>query len=229
MMDCWNGLGAGRRAGDGRTPHHVRPSGRRQRKTPVAHTFLASPRVLVFLAPAPRKKLGRLCHTAVLPLGLPSRWLSLVRDEGAQIWGQQRGKGRAACNVPGITGEYGIIPQRKGRGVGVSSRCGHEVSVLLGSPGQHRHHGVHFRVPSEELSRGGDRTAVASSPTAALSFRSPSSTPPLHTALCTGTPARPPSPGLCLLHLAPGWSGGRPGPLYGGSRCIMGDGGHGRL
>lgn len=136
----------------------VRPSGRRQRKTPVAHTFSASPRVLVFLAPAPRKKLGRLCHTAVLPLGLPSRRLSLVRDEGAQIWGQQRGKGRAACNVPGITGEYGIIPQRKGRGVGVSSRCGHEVSVLLGSPGQHRHYAIRFRVPSEELLPGAGTT-----------------------------------------------------------------------
>lgn len=146
------------RIGDGETGgRRADPSPRpsRQRKTPVAHTFLACPRVLVFLAPAPRKKLGRLCHTAVLPLGLPSRRLSLVPDEGAYIWGQQRGKGRAACNVPGITGEYGIIPQRKGRGVGVSSRCGHEVSVLLGSPGQHRHHRVRFRVPSEELSRGG--------------------------------------------------------------------------
>lgn len=121
MMDCWNGLGAWRQADPSTRPEEGS-------EKCLSHTFFAFPCVLVLLAQAPWKKLGSQCHTTVLQAGLPAQWLSLVLDKGTQIWGQQRGKGRVAWNVPGITGKYGIIPQRKGRVVDVSSTCGHEVS-----------------------------------------------------------------------------------------------------
>lgn len=228
MMDCWNGLGAGRRAGDGRTPHHVvRKEAAKDACRP--HVLGLSP-CFGLLSPGPVEEARTPVPHSCPPAGPPISVAKPCSGRGGLDLGTAEREGKGGLQRTRHHWRIWNYPSEEGawsrRVIEVWPRGVCPPGFPGTAPSSRR---SLLRSKRGAFAGGGNHTAVASSPTAALSFRSPSSTPPLHTALCTGTPARPPSPGLCLLHLVPGWSGGRPGPLYGGSRCIMGDRGHGRL